>query len=212
MTAEGNAGVRDSARLFVAIELPPNILQVIEGIQAQTQENLGEAAKLLRWSRPESIHITLQFLGEVPTARIPSITDALQHACATTTPFSLEVGGLGAFPNVRRPRVVWVGLGGETEAAANLATAIQGALGSLGFQPDKPFSPHMTVARVREGNAISRLAPLSRVLSLTGTVLPGQASFQVNGVSLMQSFMQSGGSVYKQLSYIPFHGSGEAAS
>ena len=210
MPAEANAGIRDSARLFVAIELPPNILQVIEGIQAQTRENLGEAAKLLRWSRPESIHITLQFLGEVPTARIPSITEALQQACATTVPFSLEVGGLGAFPNVRRPRVVWVGLGGETGAAADLATAIQGALGSLGFKPDKPFSPHMTIARVREGNAISRLAPLSRVLSLTGMVLPEPASFQVDGVSLMQSFMQSGGSVYKQLAHVTFHGSGEA--
>ena len=90
-------------------------------------------------------------------------------------------------------------LGGETGVAADLATAIQEALLPLGFKPDKPFSPHMTIARVREGNAISRLAPLSRVLSLTGTVLPEQASFQVTGVSLMQSFMQSGGSVYKQL-------------
>ncbi|HEY0068673.1 MAG TPA: RNA 2',3'-cyclic phosphodiesterase [Chloroflexia bacterium] len=210
MPAEANAGVRDSARLFVAIELPPNIIQVIEGIQGQTRENLGEAAGLLRWSRPESIHITLQFLGEVPTARIPSITEALQQACATAVPFSLEVGGLGAFPNVRRPRVVWVGLGGETGAAADLASAVQGTLGSLGFKQDKPFSPHMTIARAREGNAISRLAPLSRVLSLTGTVLPEQASFQVNGVSLMQSFMQSGGSVYKQLAHVSFPSSGEA--
>jgi 2'-5' RNA ligase len=188
--------------LFVAIELPQDILRVIEGIQEQTRINLGEAAGLLRWSRPESIHITLQFLGETATARIASITEALQQACAGTGPFSLEVGGLGAFPNVRRPRVVWVGLGGDTGTAVELATSIQAALGPLGFKPDKPFSPHMTIARVREGNPVGKLAPLSRVLSLTGIVLPEQASFQVSGVSLMQSFMQSGGSVYKQLARV----------
>lgn len=214
MTADTNTntGERDTARLFVAIELPQDILRVIEGIQAQTRENLGEAASLLRWSRPESIHITLQFLGETPTARIPSITEALQQACAGAGPFSLEVGGLGAFPNVRRPRVVWVGLGGDTGAAVRLTTSIQEALAPLGFAPDKPFSPHMTIARVREGNAIGKLAPLSRVLSLTGIVLPEETSFQVSGVSLMQSFMQSGGSVYKQLAHVALVGGGETAA
>jgi 2'-5' RNA ligase len=92
-----------------------------------------------------------------------------------------------------------------------LTTSIQEALGALGFKPDKPFSPHMTIARVREGNPVGKLAPLSRVLSLTSIVLPEQASFQVSGVSLMQSFMQSGGSVYKQLAHVALVG-GEAAA
>jgi 2'-5' RNA ligase len=192
----------DRARLFVAIELPQNILQVLEGIQAQTRENLGEAASLMRWSRSEGIHVTLQFLGDVPASRVPEITQALQQACAGKAPFALEVGGLGAFPNVRKPRVVWVGLGGDTPAAVELAEAVQEALGALGFKPDKPFSPHMTIGRVREGIGIGKLAPLSRVLSLTSTILPEESSFQVNGVSLMQSFMQSGGSVYKQVAHI----------
>jgi RNA 2',3'-cyclic 3'-phosphodiesterase len=212
VTSDNTTGERASARLFVAIELPQDILRVIEGIQAQTRENLGEAASLLRWSRSESIHITLQFLGETPTARIASITEALEGACAGAGPFSLEVGGLGAFPNVRRPRVVWVGLGGDTGAAADLATSIQEALGALGFKPDKPFSPHMTVARVREGNPVGKLAPLSRVLSLTSIILPEQASFQVGGVSLMQSFMQSGGSVYKRVAHVALPGGVTAES
>ncbi|MDQ3930565.1 MAG: hypothetical protein M3328_15650, partial [Chloroflexota bacterium] len=73
-----NTTSNDKARLFVAIELPQNILDVIEGIQVQTRENLGQAANLMRWSRPEGIHITLQFLGETPTARIPEITQAME--------------------------------------------------------------------------------------------------------------------------------------
>lgn len=201
-TDTANRTKSDRARLFVAIELPQDILQVLEGIQAQTRENLGEAASLMRWSRSEGIHVTLQFLGEMPAARIPEITEALQQACAGKEPFALEVGGLGAFPNVRKPRVVWVGLGGDTPAAIELAAAVQEALGALGFKPDKPFSPHMTVGRVREGVGIGRLTPLSRVLSLTRTILPEEARFQVNGVSLMQSFMQSGGSVYKQVAHV----------
>ncbi|MDQ3931130.1 MAG: RNA 2',3'-cyclic phosphodiesterase, partial [Chloroflexota bacterium] len=196
MPAQSNPAAR-AARLFVAIELPENILRVIEGIQAQARENLGGAANLLRWSRPEGIHITLQFLGETPSDRVPAITEALQRACAGVGPFNLEVGGLGAFPNVRRPRVVWVGLGGDTGAATRLAAAVQGALDPLGYKPDKPFSPHMTIARVREGTRPDQLAPLSRVLSLTGIVLPEPGTFQVGGVSLMQSFSQPGGSVYK---------------
>lgn len=207
MPAQSNTNGNERARLFVAIELPEDILRVLEGIQAQTRENLGEAANLLRWSRPEGIHITLQFLGETPSARIPAITEALQHACAGAGPFSLEVGGLGAFPNARRPRVVWVGLGGDTAAAAQLAAAVQGALGSLGFSPDKPFSPHMTIARVREGAEPDQLAPLSRVLSLTGIILPEPGNFQVGGVSLMQSFPQRGGSAYKRVAHVALPGS-----
>ncbi|MDQ3704021.1 MAG: RNA 2',3'-cyclic phosphodiesterase [Chloroflexota bacterium] len=202
----------DRARLFVAIELPQDILQVLEGIQAQTRENLGEAASLVRWSRTEGIHVTLQFLGEVPASRIPEITAALQQACAGKEPFALEVGGLGAFPNVRKPRVVWVGLGGDTPAVIELAAAVQEALGALGFKADKPFSPHMTIGRVREGIGIGRLTPLSRVLSLTRTILPEQSSFQVSGVSLMQSFMQSGGSVYKQVAHVALGTDGQAAA
>ncbi len=212
MTSDANTTNNDRARLFVAIELPQDILQVLEGIQAQTRENLGEAARLMRWSRPEGIHITLQFLGDVPASRIPELTQALQQACAGTGPFTLEVGGLGAFPNVRRPRVVWVGLGGDTAATVGLAAAVQGELSKLGFKPDKPFSPHMTIGRVREGNGIGQLAPLSRVLSLTSIVLPEQASFEVSGVSLMQSFMQSGGSVYKQVAHVSLTGEAGATT
>jgi RNA 2',3'-cyclic 3'-phosphodiesterase len=207
-----NTTKSDRARLFVAIELPQNILQVLEGIQAQTRENLGESANLVRWSRSEGIHVTLQFLGEVPATRIPEITAALQQACAGKEPFTLEVGGLGAFPNVRKPRVIWVGLGGDTAAVVELAAAVQEALGTLGFKPDKPFSPHMTIGRVREGIGIGKLTPLSRVLSLTRTVLPEEASFQVNGVSLIQSFMQSGGSVYKQVAHVALAPTGQAAA
>lgn len=202
MTSANSNPTNETARLFVAIELPQDVLDVLAGIQAQTRENLDAAAGLLRWSRPEGIHITLQFLGETPTARIPAITEALQQACAGATPFALDVGGLGAFPNVRRPRVLWVGLGGDTESATRLGSAVQAALQALGYTPDKPFSPHMTIARVREGSRPDQLAPVSRVLSMTSTVLPEPARFEVGGVSLMQSFLQSGGSVYKQVAHV----------
>lgn len=194
----------NTARLFVAIELPDDILAVLGTIQEQTRANLGSAANLLRWSRPEGIHLTLQFLGDVPVARIQAIEEALQAACRGIAPFSLEVGGLGAFPNMRRPRVVWVGLAGDTEAALQLAGSVHAGLEPLGYHPDKDFSPHMTIARVREGAQAGQLAPLTRVLSLTDEVLATPTAFTVGSISLMQSRMQAGGSVYTQHALVRF--------
>ncbi len=192
------------ARLFVAIELPGDVLAVLSAIQEQTRVNLGAAASLVRWTRPEEIHITLQFLGETPTDRIPQIEQALTQSVAGAKPFTLEVSGLGAFPNVRRPRVLWVGLSGDTEAALFLAESVQSNLASPGYKADKPFSPHMTIGRVRESVRPNELTPLSRVLSLTDTIIPAPASFSVGAVSLMQSTLQAGGSVYNRLAHVAF--------
>lgn len=193
-----------TARLFVAIELPSDVLALLGAIQEQTRANLGAAANLVRWSRAEGIHITLQFLGETPTDGIPQIQQALARSVAGVRPFTLGIGGLGAFPNMRRPRVLWVGLSGDTEAALSLAENVRSNLAALGYKADKPFSPHMTVGRIREGARPDELAPLTRVLSMTGNIMPEPALFSVEAVSLMQSTLQAGGSVYSRLARVPF--------
>jgi RNA 2',3'-cyclic 3'-phosphodiesterase len=187
--------------LFVAIELPAEALRLLGAIQEQVRANLGAGTGVLKWSRPEGIHMTLQFLGEVPGGRIGAIEQALRQAAASARAFNLGVGGLGAFPNVRRPRVLWVGLTGDTDAALSLAAAVSANLAPLGFKPDKPFSPHMTIARVREGTSPAQLAPISRILSLTDDTLPAPSTFRVEGISLMQSRLQPGGSAYTRVAY-----------
>lgn len=195
-----------TARLFVAIEVPGDVLEVLRDIQEQTRVNLGAAAGLVRWTRPEGIHITVQFLGEMPDTQIARIQGALKQAAASAAPFRLEVGGLGAFPNMRRPRVLWLGLSGDTDAALLLGEKVQSSLAALGYKADKPFSPHMTLGRIREGTRQEELAPLTRVLSLTDNIITTPASFSVGALSLMQSTLQTGGSVYNRLAHLPLEG------
>lgn len=195
-----------TARLFVAIEVPEDVRDVLRAIQEQTRVNLGAAAGLVRWTRSEGIHITVQFLGEVPDTQIAPIQAALGQAVASASPFTLQVGGLGAFPNMRRPRVLWLGLSGDTDAALLLGEKVQSSLAALGYKADNPFSPHMTLGRIREGAHQEELAPLTRVLSLTDTIVTASTSFPVDALSLMQSTLQAGGSVYNRLAHLPLGG------
>jgi len=97
----------EKIRSFIAIELSENILSAIADLQRQLKNQVP--AGTVRWVRPEGIHLTLQFLGDVPAVKINSIAQALTETCAPCQPFSITIGGLGCFPNARRPRVTWVG-------------------------------------------------------------------------------------------------------
>ncbi len=211
-----------AARSFVAVELPQEVTALLGEIQRQLAGNLGASSEALRFTRPEGIHLTLQFLGDVPMQGIAQVEAALRQAAVGHAPFRLEVGGLGAFPHARRPRVVWVGLAGDTEAALALAASVRERLEPLGLRPDKPFSPHLTLARVRREAGAADLAVLSRVLSLTVSPLSHEATFDatfeatfdatfeatfdVAGVSLMRSYLQPGGSRYEQQAYAELQG------
>ena len=98
----------DTVRAFIAIELDPAILETLGVLQARVREDVPP--RLVRWTRPAGMHLTLKFLGEVPAGQIEAIAEAMRHACAPHAPFSFVLGGMGCFPNVRRPRVVWVGI------------------------------------------------------------------------------------------------------
>ncbi len=187
-------------RSFVAIELPDEVKSVLVNVQDAMRESMGASASAVRWVRPESTHLTLQFLGDVPVRVLPAVQDAIGRGCAGTSPFSLHMGGLGVFPNQRRPRVVWVGLRSDQkdmEALHALQTSIADALKPLGFKPDKDFHPHLTLGRVREGARQDDYAAIVRAVS--NTPVPRLASpFRVDAVSLMRSELRPAGSIYTQ--------------
>ena len=110
--------------------------------------------------------------------------------------------GVGAFPNVSRPRVVWVGLEGDIDPLRNIAARIAERLKPLGYKPDKPFNPHITLGRVRDTVRSDELGVISGVVASTGAHRPSNAAFVVNSVSLMESRLQPGGSVYAQLANV----------
>jgi RNA 2',3'-cyclic 3'-phosphodiesterase len=190
-------------RAFIAIELAPDILKALEQIQARLRRTEGGAAG--RWVKPEGIHLTLKFLGDVPTSKLEDIFQAVYRACEKYQPFSLRVADLGCFPNVRSPHVVWVGVHEETGQLAALQQAVEREVSPLGFPPEgRAFTPHLTLARVREEAGRTQVAALGKAVA---EVQVGDlAHMQVTAVSVMQSNLKPGGAVYTELFRSPLGG------
>jgi 2'-5' RNA ligase len=130
---------------------------------------------------------------------VPEISAALSEACEGTGPLNLVVGAIGAFPNIARPRVVWIGLESDIGRLRALALTIGQRLEPLGYKPDKPFQPHITLGRVREAVRPDELRVISQALTAQAARNSPKTTFTVNAVSLMESHLQPGGSVYTQL-------------
>ena len=139
-------------RLFVALEPPEAVRRRIAQAEAGLRRGAGRAAEDVRWVPAENVHLTLQFLGAVPHDRVAAVAAAVAAAAAASRPLALEVKGAGGFPNARRARVLWLGLGGELAALAALVQDLGGRLAPLGFAPEaRPFAPHLTLGRARDG-------------------------------------------------------------
>lgn len=133
-------------RTFIALTLPEGTLQGVGTLLNQLQKT-GAAVS---WVKPDRIHLTLKFLGNVSSGQIEDIKDVLKKVAASTSCFSLQPSGCGAFPSLKQLRVVWVGLRGDGEALENLQRKVEEALIPFGFKPEnRPFRPHLTVGRVR---------------------------------------------------------------
>jgi 2'-5' RNA ligase len=187
-------------RLFVALELPPEACRAA----GEVARELKATGADVKWVRPESLHLTLKFLGEVDPARLPEVKEALRRACAGAPALELGLAGAGAFPGPQRPQVVWLGLEGQTRELGELAGRVEEALAELGFPPEKrAFKPHLTLGRLRRkkrGAKAPPAAPLGRALAgLAGWRGPG---FTGGRVSLMQSTLTPSGAVYEPLETI----------
>ncbi len=185
-------------RAFIAIELTEELLDRL--VQVQEELRRDAWADQVRWVRPEGIHLTLKFLGNVPEDRIPAIEQALHQAITETgvEPFTLRAGGLGAFPNFRRPAVIWVGVQGEVEPLQRLQEAIEAAMEELGFQrEDRPFHPHLTLGRVHRRAGSGYRRKLGEALQAYDVGEVGD--MQVEEVTLMRSQLHPKGAIYTQL-------------
>jgi 2'-5' RNA ligase len=184
----------EPVRCFVAVELPDEVKAGLKHIQAKLKSG-GQAQ--VKWVDPYSIHLTLKFLGSVDGARIGPITTAMEEASQGIPPFSLKVEGLGAFPNLRRVQVVWVGVGGEVDRLANLQQRLEKNLAQLGFAPEKRrFTPHLTLARVRDRASPGEREGLGQLIASTEFEAH---SFPVESVSLMRSQLTREGAIYSRL-------------
>ena len=189
-------------RSFIAIELPPQIRAELSSLEEKLRAGQHPFVK---WVDPGGIHLTLKFLGGIPSSTVPEIIEAMTRAAQPASPFSLQLGGLGVFPNWQRPQVVWVGMGGDIDKLAGLHRDLETALSSLGFASEsRRFRAHLTLGRLRE-----RALPKDRQKFgewVTSIKFETSLSFEVNALSLMKSQLTPSGAIYTQLASVELGG------
>jgi 2'-5' RNA ligase len=189
-------------RAFIAIELSQELKRQISELQADLKRQAPEL-RALNWVRPEGIHLTLRFLGDMAEEQIEPLTNMLKAAAASVHEFRLEARGLGGFPTPARARVVWLGLTGEAGAMSalhNLQTSIEQEVVSLGFAAEaRVFTPHLTLARVRN-RAVS--GPLAKLVIKEQDRMVGELF--AGSVALIKSELRPSGAVYTSLVEVPF--------
>lgn len=141
-------------RTFIAIELPA----VIRAALADLQQQLKPLGRGVSWTRPDGIHLTLKFLGDIESGRVEAIAQAVERACLGTAAFTITVTGVGGFPNLTRPRVLWVGVEERTGRLNTIQARIESELATLGLpREERRFSPHLTLGRVKLPEALQSL-------------------------------------------------------
>jgi 2'-5' RNA ligase len=190
----------DPIRLFIAVDIPDAAREALGKLQSQL--NGRDHSRAVRWSSISGMHLTLKFLGDTPPARLPDIEAAMAQAVQGVAPFDLNVEGVGCFPDMRKPRVVWAGCSGDVASLHKLRDAVERTVSPLGFPTeDRPFSPHLTIARARQEASRDALSELGRgVAALDVGIL---ASWPVHEIALFRTEFTPSGAVYTALSSAP---------
>lgn len=186
-------------RMFVAVEIPALVQSRLAALSAGLAERLAQARppRSLRWSGAGKYHITLRFLGETTAEQQHNLALLLREAGAATPPFQLEAGGLGAFPNWPRLRVLWAGVGGDVERLQALQRRVEEAARQVGFAPDQPsYNPHVTLARASREGGQTALTPADRAWVEETKLAQSLGQWEVNELVLMESELRPSGSVY----------------
>jgi len=176
-------------RAFVAIELPGTIKDAVESL-SQRLQGCGARAS---WVRSDNMHLTLRFFGDIENEQTDRLVELLAESCKDVSPFSLRIRGVGAFPNVRKPSVVWVGAESLGVSPDTLYRAAERAARAVGLRADdKPFHPHVTLARIRDARTAR---PLMEAMEHE-TVFDAGA-FDVHGMTLFSSELTPKGPIYR---------------
>ena len=181
----------DTIRTFIATAIPDFVLAAIH----EVQESIRRHGFNIRWVRPGNIHLTLKFLGDVSRQDVDRIAVTMVETVKPFPPISLSARGVGVFPSIKRPRVLWVGLDGQTEPLVRLQKALDEGLGAIGFPREaRPFKGHLTLGRVK-GRIDSRKlgAAIDRFSGFESE------TFRVDRIHLLKSDLKPAGAIYTRL-------------
>ena len=203
-------------RTFLAIELSSELHTALTTLQQKLQRLLTydspfkESRSPIQWVNPKSIHLTLKFLGDIDESKVSSIQQAIDTIGKGHGPFSVNVQGMGAFPNFQYPRVLWVGFSGNIEPLQLLAQEVEQALEPLGFaREERPFTPHLTLARVKgQSRKVGAVLTAQALRDLNASV----GSLAVTSLALMKSDLTPAGARYTRLGQGELSGTGIRSS
>ena len=186
-------------RSFLALDPPEEVLREIGAVQNRLRKLIeGD----IRWVRPEGIHLTLKFFGDIFAADVANIATVVEKAAEGEKPISLAIGGAGVFPDPHRPRVLWLGMNGDVERLLVFQKGLDQALLQIGFpREERPFRLHLTLGRIKTSRGLIGLA---RALEKGEEYTAGR--FIASGLSLMQSELTPRGAIYTRLKWFPFSG------
>lgn len=182
-------------RLFVSLDLPQEVRAAAGMLRERLREMSEEASRNISWTRPEGMHLTLKFLGEVEAGRIEEIQAALMEAGQVFRTITITVEGLGGFPTLHLPRVIWLGIKEPSGGLLKLQKRVDQVLTPLGFPPEtRSFHPHLTLGRV---GSLQGRNTIMQALKALNPVRLGEWKLEEFG--LIRSVLQPGGAVYTKL-------------
>lgn len=183
----------EKIRCFIAIELDDELKRALAEIQRDLKSE--PASKFVRWIAPDGIHLTLKFLGEVEATRVTQLLEAMQRASRGIAAFELDARGLGCFPDLARPNVVWVGVEGVVESAQQIAHRVEEECARLGFARDaRGFTPHLTLGRVKKEARPNERKQIGEMIR--GMEANEIGRLNVSTLYLMKSDLQPSGAIY----------------
>ena len=187
----------EQIRSFIAIELPRELKQELAQLETQLKV---DRQPWVKWVRPDSIHLTLKFLGNIAVDTTVAITRAIEASVRGIKPFHLQVKELGVFPNLKRVQVAWVGISGEVDKLTQLQKHLESNLSPLGFAPEsRSFTPHLTLARLSERASLDERESFGKLIA--STKCEG-GDIKVKDISLMKSQLTRAGAIYTRISLV----------
>ena len=181
-------------RTFIAVDLS-DAAKVEAGRVIARVEEMG--IRGVRAVRSNGIHLTIRFLGDVELDTVPQITSAIRSVASRSRPFELAIGDIGAFPNTRSARVLWIGVEGDIASLSELRENVEGELAGVGFRRDRRrFNPHITLARLRD--RVAR-GDRRRVIEAASNVGFARVRFPVDSITLFRTTLHPEGSIHTPL-------------
>jgi 2'-5' RNA ligase len=182
-------------RSFIAVDLPEETRKLLEDIQRE----LKQCGAAVRWVKPRSIHLTLKFLGNIHPDQVEDIALAVAQEIRDYPPITLRPASLGAFPSLKKPRVIWVGMEGEVQRLNGIQAQVEKALEPLGFVREKRgFRPHLTIGRVKDRRRLQSLVDAMATLDMEPF-----NSFDADEIILYKSDLRPTGAIYTKLHRMP---------